>query len=152
VASADRRHTGRGGRRRTDTVAPLDLRGATPVVLIVDDHHDSREMLAEYFAFHGFRVRVASTGQQALAAAAATKLDVVLLDLMLPDINGIEVVERLRALPGARSVPIVMHTAAVLGDVRQRVSAAGVTMFIPKPSPIEHVVLQVLSLVHRPSV
>ncbi len=106
-------------------------------------------MLAEYFRFHGFVVVEAATGSEAVDKATTNLVDVVLLDLMLPDFDGFEVARRLRQSSHSATVPIVVHTAAVLGDMRERVANAGVTMFIPKPTAIELVVRQVLDLVRQ---
>ena len=80
-------------------------------ILIVEDHDDSRAMLAEHFKFVGYRVVTANDGNGAVAVALASHPDAVVLDPMLPNLDGIEVASLLRSYVPTRSVPIVIWTA-----------------------------------------
>ena len=80
-------------------------------VLIVDDESDLASLVEFNLQQAGLETSIALTGDQALKLAKARVPDVVLLDLMLPDISGKEVCRRLRAEPKTREVPIVMLTA-----------------------------------------
>jgi DNA-binding response OmpR family regulator len=77
-------------------------------VLVVDDEANIREVIGQYLALDGFKVLLAADGDEALRLAASEPVDLVLLDLMLPGIDGWEVCQRLRA---RSAVPIVMLTA-----------------------------------------
>jgi two-component system, OmpR family, response regulator len=79
-------------------------------ILIVDDDVDIRELLAEYLQKHGFKVTTAADGRQMRAALAAAQIDLIVLDLMLPAEDGLEVCRDLRANK-ADPVPILMLTA-----------------------------------------
>ncbi len=81
------------------------------LILIVDDERDLVEALEYALQREGFRTSVAIMGQQALALAASPCPDLILLDLMLPDMAGTQVCLQLRAGPATRVVPIVMMTA-----------------------------------------
>ena len=149
----DRRRNDRGGRRNSDSsrlrkalaAATVTSRATKPLVLVVDDFADGREMLAEYLRFRGFAVEEAGTGVEALAICCRGAADVLVLDLALPDLDGLEVVARLRR--SAMKMPkVVVWTARVMEDVRHQVAAAGVEMFIPKPCDIQLVALQVTQL------
>lgn len=103
-----------------------------PLVLIVDDSPDNREGYAEYLRFHGFRIQEAGTGEEALAKARRAHPDVVLLDLRLPDLDGIEVTRRLRA-SWRRQTPIIALSACVFGSDVASALAGGCTAFLGKP-------------------
>ncbi len=80
-------------------------------ILVVDDEEDIRELVALNLDREGYTVLTCETGEQALALARAKEPDLVLLDLMLPGIDGLEVCKRLKADPARRRVPVVMLTA-----------------------------------------
>lgn len=80
-------------------------------ILVVDDEEDIRELVALNLDREGYTVLTCETGEQALALARAKKPDLVLLDLMLPGIDGLEVCKRLKADPARQHVPVVMLTA-----------------------------------------
>ena len=80
-------------------------------VLVVDDEEDILELLKYNLAKEGFEVDCAATGEDALAAARSKRPDLVVLDLMLPGIDGLEVCRRLKKDPKTEAVPVVMLTA-----------------------------------------
>jgi two-component system KDP operon response regulator KdpE len=80
----------------------------SPLVLLVDDEAILVRMLEVNFVAAGFSVRTALTGAQAVAAASAETPDAVVLDLGLPDIDGRELVTRLRSLPGLTETPLLV--------------------------------------------
>lgn len=81
------------------------------VVLIVDDEEDILELVDVNLRREGFRTTQATNGAQALRLAAATQPSLIILDLMLPDIQGIEVCRRIRSNPDTADIPIIMLTA-----------------------------------------
>jgi two-component system alkaline phosphatase synthesis response regulator PhoP len=80
-------------------------------ILVVDDEEDIRELVALHLDREGYTILTCETGEQALALARAKTPDLVLLDLMLPGIDGLEVCKRLKADPAQQHVPVVMLTA-----------------------------------------
>src|SRR5262245_53656548 len=107
-------------------------------VLIVEDHPDEADIAAQFVRLRNYVPVVAPTGHEALALASRIDPDVVLLDLMLPDIDGFEVCRRLRCEPRTRTTPIVMVTA--LGDDanRRRGFRVGANAYVTKPYEAEH--------------
>ena len=104
-----------------------------PIILIVDDIAANRETLVELLAGRDYQLLEATDGAQALALAAATPPDLILLDVMMPGINGYEVCRRLRADRRLTEVPVVILTA--LDDQASRIAGieAGADDFISKP-------------------
>lgn len=80
-------------------------------ILVVDDEEDILELVRYNLAREGYTVTCAESGEQALKAAASGPVDLIILDLMLPGIDGLEVTRRLRQSPGTEDTPIVMLTA-----------------------------------------
>lgn len=117
------------------------------VVLLVEDDEDSREMMAEYLGSLGYVVEVAATGPEALARGLSLVPAVVLLDMSLPGLGGLEVAARLRADPSTRDVPIVALTGREL-EAADRATFAAVVM---KPADLDRLHGLVRDLVGRAS-
>ena len=118
-------------------------------VLIVDDESDLASLVEFNLQQAGLETAVALTGEQALKLAALRVPDVVLLDLMLPDISGKEVCRRLRADPRTRGVPVVMLTAR--GEELDRVEGfeVGADDYVTKPFSPRELVLRIKAILRR---
>jgi DNA-binding response OmpR family regulator len=117
-------------------------------ILIVDDDLDTVEMLRQVLTEAGYATRAAGTGNEALRKARRTPPDLVLLDLILPDLNGFYVCTALRLDPATASVPIVMMTA-VPGEIpRMSGFEAGADAYLNKPFSIDGLVALVNDLLH----
>jgi two-component system, cell cycle response regulator DivK len=104
-----------------------------PLILVVDDYQDAREMYAEYLEFSGFRVAEAKNGAEALEKAFALSPDVILMDLSLPVMDGWEATRRLKADPRTSSIPVIALTAHAMSGDREKAVAAGCDDFDTKP-------------------
>jgi CheY-like chemotaxis protein len=103
------------------------------IILIVDDSDSARETLVDTLEGQGYELRQARGGAEALTLAAALKPDVILLDVMMPDMDGFEVCRRLRADPALAEAPVLMVTALEDRSSRLRGIEAGADDFISKP-------------------
>jgi len=101
--------------------------------LVVDDYDDAREMYSEFLAYKGFEVLQAQNGLQAMALAESLHPDLIVLDLALPDIDGIEVTRRLKASATTSSIPIVMITANAQAAMLDEARKAGCAAVLVKP-------------------
>jgi two-component system cell cycle response regulator DivK len=104
-----------------------------PLVLVVDDMEDGREICAEYLAFRKYRVATAADGFEALAKAAELLPDIILMDLSLPGIDGWEATRRLKGDDLTRHIPVVALTAHALRSAHDEAIEAGCHAVITKP-------------------
>jgi DNA-binding response OmpR family regulator len=104
-----------------------------PNVLIIDDEWAVSRAIAARLDASGFTTRIATSGLDGLAAIEASRPDAVLLDLRMPDIDGLEVLRRLRDRGGRDAPPVIMITANVLDTVRGEAMAMGARGFFGKP-------------------
>ncbi len=102
-------------------------------ILIVDDVATNRILMKVKLAAAGYQPLLAADGQSALLIAARERPDIVLLDLMLPDLSGLEVLHRLREMPELRSVPIVMFSATFDSEAQAQAFRLGADEFLAKP-------------------
>src|SRR4051812_49480945 len=118
-----------------------------PVVLLVDDDAAIRRAVGAGLELEGFRVVRASGGRAALAAVESVAPAVVLLDLAMPDLDGLEVLRRLRA--GGDQVPVCVLSARDEVDDRVRGLEAGADDYVVKPFALEEVVARLHALLRR---
>ncbi len=102
-------------------------------ILVVDDNESNRDMLSRRLARQGYGVQLASGGREALDRLGAEPFDLVLLDIMMPDMNGYEVLERLKADPALQHIPVIMITAMTEMDSVVRCIEMGAEDHLPKP-------------------
>ncbi|MDG1483444.1 MAG: ATP-binding protein [Myxococcota bacterium] len=104
-----------------------------PRVLVVDDIKENREVLAKKLLATGFQVEMVSSGREAVEAVRRSSFDLVLLDFMMPEMNGIETIAQLRGLTHDQPIAIIIVSASTLKRYRDAASAAGADDFICKP-------------------
>jgi DNA-binding response OmpR family regulator len=121
-----------------------------PRVLLIEDDSRLAGMVADYLGAAGMQVSRAGSGEAGLAALAREPVDAVVLDLMLPGIDGLEVCKRLRAQPGAAAeVPVLMLTAR--GDAADRVVGLelGADDYLPKPFEPRELLARLRAILRR---
>ncbi|GAA1226790.1 response regulator transcription factor [Prauserella halophila] len=123
--------------------------GTAGAVLVVDDDVTVRDVVRRYLELAGYTVALAGTGQEALRAHEQRPADLVVLDLMLPDLDGLEVCRRIRGAPEAADVPVVMLTA--LGEEENRIAGLqlGADDYVTKPFSPRELALRVTSVLRR---
>src|SRR5215218_1581738 len=116
-------------------------------ILVVDDEPNILDVLSMALRFQGFEVDTAANGEQALAAAAAFKPQLMVLDIMLPDMEGFEVARRL----GARraEIPIIFLTARDATEDKIRGLTIGGDDYVTKPFSLEELIARVRSILRR---
>jgi two-component system phosphate regulon response regulator PhoB len=118
-------------------------------VLVVDDEPDIVALVAYHLAKAGYRVSTAASGSEALAAAREEHPALVVLDLMLPEMSGFEVLEQLRAHEATRGVGVLMLTARREEPDRIRGLSLGADDYLTKPFSPQELVLRVAAILRR---
>ena len=108
-------------------------RAPAPLVLIVDDFPDNREMYMQFLEFSGLRVAEAQNGLEALERAFALLPDIIVMDLSLPGLDGWEATRRLKADDRTRAIPVIALTGHALAGHSKGALDAGCDAFITKP-------------------
>jgi len=106
----------------------------THKVLIIDDDVDTLKLVGLMLERQGYEISVASNGTLGLAKAAEDKPELILLDVMMPDLDGYEVTKRLRSNPSLAHIPIIMFTAKTMVDDKVAGFEAGVDDYLTKPT------------------
>jgi two-component system OmpR family response regulator len=123
---------------------------ALPKVLVVDDEEHITELVAMGLRYNGFEVERASTGREGLAAVERSRPDLVILDVMLPDLDGFEVARRLKSDDGeSTKVPVIFLTAKDTTADRVKGLRLGSDDYVVKPFSIEELIERVKAVLRR---
>jgi two-component system cell cycle response regulator DivK len=102
-------------------------------VLVVEDQADNRRILRDLLKSAGYEVAEAKTGEEGVAAALASRPDLILMDVQLPGIDGLEATRRIKAEPALRAIPLIIVTSYALSGDDARARAAGADDYVSKP-------------------
>jgi two-component system cell cycle response regulator DivK len=102
-------------------------------ILIVEDNEKNMKLARDVLQSKGYATLEAVTGEEGVRLAIEKRPDLVLMDIQLPGINGIEALRQVRANPGSACIPVVAFTASVTSTDRSQISAAGFDAFLSKP-------------------
>jgi DNA-binding response OmpR family regulator len=118
-------------------------------VLVIDDDPAALRLTGYIFQRAGYEVHEAANGIEGLAKAEEVKPDLVILDVMMPDVSGLEVCQQLRARSGTAQLPIIMLSAK--GQVNDKISGfqAGADDYVPKPVAPEELLVRARALLQR---
>jgi two-component system cell cycle response regulator DivK len=121
-----------------------------PLVLVVDDLSDAREMYGEYLRFCGYRVAEAQNGIEAIDQAMKLKPDVILMDLSMPIVDGWEATRRLKADKRTKDIPVVALTGHAMSGHSESAKGAGCDVVVTKPCLPQDLVKQIRRVVGNP--
>jgi putative two-component system response regulator len=123
------------------------LRATWPAtVLVADDDPAARQLLRRILEPAGYEIREAATGKEALAMAEAERPDLLILDITMPDIDGVMICQRIKSDPTTHLTPVIHITGLTTREQRLRALAAGSDDFVGKPFDIEELLVRVRSL------
>ena len=122
---------------------------ATEVVLVVEDDSKSRKLVRDLLTVKGYTLVEAETGEEGVRLAQERRPSLVLMDIRLPGIDGIQALERLRAEVATREIPVMAMTASVMAGDRRKVLDAGFDAFLSKPIKIRDFLAAVEELLER---
>jgi signal transduction histidine kinase len=123
--------------------------GAEVRVLLVEDHASNVAVMRDMLELRGYGLAVAQEGEEALALARAERPDLIVMDIQLPGMSGLEVIRRLRGEERLRGVPIIALTALVMPGDRERCLAAGADEYLSKPVSAETLLVTIDRLLQR---
>ena len=116
---------------------------AGELALIIDDNERNLRLARDVLQASGFRTREAASGEEGIAVALECLPDVILIDIRLPDIDGIEVARRLKADELTMSIPIVALTSLAMTGDRERFLSSGFDGYLEKPISVRELPAQV---------
>ena len=119
-------------------------------ILVIEDEQAIREGLVDVLVFHRYDVETAATGPQGLEMALSGKFDLILLDIMLPGLDGYEICDRIRA--SDREQPIIMLTAKTSDEAIVQGLKLGADDYVQKPFSIQQLVLRIEAVLRRSKV
>ena len=106
---------------------------ANELIVLIEDNEKNRKLARDVLVHQGYRVVEAESGEDGLAAVGRERPDLILMDIHLPGIDGIEALRRLRADAATSTIPVIAVTASVMTHDRQKILAAGFDGYQPKP-------------------
>jgi two-component system, cell cycle response regulator DivK len=110
---------------------------AGELILIVEDNEQNRKLTRDLLQVHGYLTIEAETGEDAIALTATHAPDLVVMDIHLPGMSGVDALAQLRAAPATRALPVVAYTASVMPQDRNEIMAAGFDAFLSKPIDLD---------------
>lgn len=120
-------------------------------VLLVEDTEDNRQMMKKLLELSDFRVVEATNGREAVEMARRVRPQIILMDLSLPFVDGLEATREIRRLPGMSKVPIVAVSAHDTSDFHSDAMAAGCNAYVTKPvyyPELEELVIRLVAEIH----
>ena len=132
--------------RRSDLEAFLDRSGpagrskAGPLVLLVDDDAKVRELVRVNLEFEGYTVREAGSAEEGLSAIEEARPDLVLLDVMMPQTDGWEMLRKIQDQYGAGAIPVVMFSGKVDEQAEEQAASQGASAFVGKPFDLQELI------------
>ena len=115
-------------------------------ILLVEDNEMNLDMLSRRLRGHGYEVGTAEDGISAVAMAESELPELVLMDLSLPTMDGLEATRRLKASPSTRTIPVIALTAHALPEDKERSRAAGCDDYETKPIDFERLLVKIEAL------
>jgi two-component system cell cycle response regulator DivK len=102
-------------------------------ILVVEDQEDNRQIVRDLLTATDYEVMEAENGEEALAAVAKQRPDLILMDIQLPVMDGYEATRRIKADPALSAIPVIAVTSYALSGDEEKARAAGCDDFVPKP-------------------
>src|SRR5262245_44982081 len=122
---------------------------AGEVILVIEDNEKNRKLVRDVLTFKGYSVVEAETGEDGVRLARERAPKLVLMDIQLPGINGIEPLHQLRADDATRAIPVIAVTASAMDRDRQKIMAAGFDGYQSKPLNVREFVAAVEAMLAR---
>ncbi len=119
-------------------------------ILVVEDQEDNRRIMRDLLVNAGYEVIEAVNGVEAVAMAASAKPDLILMDLQLPLIDGLEATRRIKAEPASREMPVIAVTSYALSGDNEKALAAGCDAYFSKPVSPRRLLAKIEAVLPKP--
>ena len=123
---------------------------AGELILIVEDNEKNRKLVRDVLAFKGYRLAEAETGEEGVRLARELRPALILMDIQLPGISGIEALAQIRADESTRGIPVLAVTASAMSTDRSKIIAAGFDGYQSKPIHVKAFLEAVQAVLTRP--
>ena len=120
---------------------------SVPTVLVIEDHADTRELISSMLRKAGYHVIEAEDGVEGLLKASASYPDLVIMDLALPEMDGVETARRIHQMPKLSRIPIFVVSALVTKEVEADARAAGCVEVFSKPFEVDELMNRIRAVV-----
>ncbi len=124
---------------------------ANELILIVEDNPKNLKLVRDTLQVKGYQTIETETGEEGVRMAQARRPALILMDIQLPGISGIEALQQLRADPATRPIPVIAVTASVMAQERQKVMAAGFDGWQGKPISVRELLETVRQILDKPT-
>ncbi len=111
----------------------VGIEGDSPTILVIDDSQEDVALLKDFLNSIGFQTHRAADGLTGLSFVQQQHPDLIITDLMIPNVNGVEFLQQLRQMQNTKATPVIVNSANVFDINRQQSLAAGANVFLPKP-------------------
>ncbi len=122
---------------------------ANELILIVEDNEKNRKLVRDVLQFRGYQTLEAETAEEGIRLAQESRPALILMDIQLPGMNGIEALGRLRADPKTKKIPVIAVTASAMTHDRQKIMAAGFDGYQSKPINVKEFLAAVREMLDR---
>ncbi|GAB4284243.1 MAG: hypothetical protein Fur0025_14830 [Oscillatoriaceae cyanobacterium] len=119
---------------------------ASPLILLAEDNEANINTVSSYLSAKGYRLIVAKTGEEALLLAESAQPDLILMDIQMPGMDGLEAIKQIRSQPTLVDLPIIALTALAMTDDQERCLAAGANHYLSKPVKLKQLVASIQQL------
>jgi CheY-like chemotaxis protein len=116
-----------------------------PLILIAEDNEANIMTISSYLMAKGYRIVLAKNGEEAISISLTAKPDLILMDIQMPVMDGLEAIKQIRQIPMLVNVPIIALTALAMTDDRDRCLTAGANEYIAKPVKLK----QLAATIHQ---
>jgi len=123
---------------------------ANELILIVEDNEKNRKLVRDVLQHKGYKTLEAETGEDGIRMAQESDPALILMDIQLPGMNGIEALGRLRADPKTKKIPVIAVTASAMTHDRAKIMAAGFDGYQSKPINVKEFLVAVREMLDRP--
>ncbi len=123
---------------------------ANELILIVEDNEKNRKLVRDVLQHTGYKTLEAETGEDGVRLAQESRPALVLMDIQLPGMNGIEALGRLRADPKTKKIPVIAVTASAMTHDRAKIMSAGFDGYQSKPINVKEFLVAVREIMDRP--